>query len=63
VKLAKEQHAMIAAMERWRLPTARVTTYAERDVESMRRFDAHQRAAQRQRLAHQWAIALGWYWS
>jgi len=51
----------MAAMARWRLPDAYVQTYAKSDVEAAQRFAAHERARCRQDLAHQIAIAIGWY--
>ena len=48
-------------MERWRLPGTYTATYAPLDIEIARRDAVRARIRRRQRLAHQFAIAIGWY--
>lgn len=57
----REQRATIKDMERWRLPGTHTATYAPREIEIVRRYAARERIGHRQRLAHQLAIAIGWY--
>lgn len=56
----REQHATIAALERWRLPGTYTATYAPNDIEIARRDAVRARVRRRQRLTHQLAIAIGW---
>jgi hypothetical protein len=58
--LTREQQATIAAMERWRLPSAYTPVYVRREIELATRDAARERCRRRQRLAHQLAIAIGW---
>ena len=57
----REQRATITAMERWLLPGPYTAAYAPGDIEIARRATARARSLRRQRLAHQLAIAIGWY--
>lgn len=58
----REQRATIDALrERWRLPGPHTPAYAPREIEIVRRHAARERIHRRQRLAHQLAIAIGWY--
>jgi hypothetical protein len=62
LRWSREQRWAIKEMQgRWRLPGPHTPTYSQSEIDIVRRYAARERAGHRQRLAHQFAIAIGWY--